>query len=186
MSNNSVLLTKQAAAHRLLLGAVRYFQADHADPIVVHVIAASALNMMRELISSRGTSFVERTFAAALYEHAHSRVEDREPIFELPYRELMEPIISDLEAQIRSGQISSHRDVNLTGMPRNLERKLLDHILEPYNFLKHADRDPNGSIALSDLKPIEAIVYAINAYSILYPAAELDDDIRVFLAAYLR
>lgn len=181
----SLTLTKQAAAHRLLLGSVRYFEQEQSDPVVVHVIASSAMSLLRELIGTRGKSYAEVTFASVFYEYAIARIENREPIApEIP-EVRSSPIVDDIERRIIEGEIHSSRDVRIN-IPKATERALLAHIFEPYNFLKHADRDPNDSLELSKIDPISAIAHAIAAYSFLFPNEKLDPDIRLFLEAYLK
>jgi len=58
---------------------------------------------------------------------------------------------------------------------------MLRFLIGPFNFLKHADKDPEGILAEQDVKPVEATSFAVTAYGFLFPDEELDPKVAKFL-----
>lgn len=180
---NGTILTKQAVADRLILSAVRLIAQDH-DPIAVHCVAASATSLLRELVAGRGQNYGSRTFAAALFENALAQVENRKPLGTLPSDPTVDAAILTVRSGIESGAILSPEDIDVA-MPKSVESQALSGVISPFNFMKHADRDPNGFLEETELQPIEATVHAVTAYSFLFPAAPLSQEVRDFLDAHV-
>jgi hypothetical protein len=180
---HSVLLTKQAVAHRLILSAVRMLNHD-SDPLVVHAIAASASNLLRELVARRGKNYGSRVFGVALYEAALAAAEGRPSVAQLPDDPAVAAAIAIIRHGIEEGTISGPEDVDI-GIPRSIEHEVMQPITAPFNFMKHSDRDPDEVLDESSLRPVQAIAHAIAAYALLFPGDRLPDEVREFIGGYL-
>ncbi len=170
-------LTKQEAAKRLIHAAVEMFPAN-ADPVAIHVVASSALNILRELSKVDGRSFVERVFQSALFNGAASHLAG-EPTG-LPDHPIVNEWIEGLAQAIQAGVVHAPTDIKINDAQK-LEVETLKYLVDPFNFLKHADRDPNGKLDESKVKPVEATSFAVTAYGFLFPADEVDGKVGQFL-----
>lgn len=170
-------LTKQAAAHRLILAGVRMI-ARSDDPLAVHVVASSALNLIRELIQSRGPNYLTLAFREGIYRFALSRAQGEPDPF--PITAEVDSLIDWIVHLIRSGQVASADDIVISGFQLD-ERKALDAVIGPFNFLKHAQRDPLATLNEEDIDPLEALTHAISAFSFLFPGERLPDEVAQFL-----
>ncbi len=170
-------LSKQEAAKRLIHAAVDMFSAN-ADPIAIHVVASSALNILRELSKVDGRRFVERVFQSALFNGAASHVAG-EPTG-LPDHPMVNEWIEGLAQAIESGAVQEPCDIKINDAQK-LEVETLKYLVDPFNFLKHADRDPDGKLDVSEVKPVEATSFAVTAYGFLFPADKVDDKVGQFL-----
>lgn len=180
----SVKLTKQAVAHRLILSAVRMIS-ENFDPLAVHCLAASASNLLRELVATRGANYGSRVFGAALFENALAQVEGRPPIAGLPNEATINRAIAMVRQGIEDGEIRSAADVQVN-MPKAVERQAMAAIVGPYNFMKHADRDALSLLDEAEIRPIESTAHAVAAYALLFPANALPQEIEEFINKHIR
>ncbi len=171
-----IALTKQAAAHRLIQSAVHMIEAEQ-DALAIHVVAASAVNLLRELLAERGPGLVEQTLQYGLWSAAKFRIEGKPT--GLPEDEALDAIIDEVVQRIESGVVESHLDLNIKGAPQS-ERQFLDPILRPFNYLKHAQRDPLATLNETDVKPTYALNIAIAAYHFLFPGETMTADVVAF------
>ena len=151
------------------------------DPLAVHVTAASALSILKELLEQRGKSFQSRAFTEGMYQAALSRRQGKPP---MQMGEEVDRVVGLILAGIEDGSIRSSSDVNLS-LSKGDEYELLRHITAPFNFLKHASRDPAGLIDEGEVKPIEATIYAVAAYSMLFPGDHLPPEVMSFVDSHV-
>lgn len=164
-----VALTKQAAARRLISSAVILARVE-GDPLAIHLLAASALNLLRELLRGRGPDYVSRAIVEGLFQAA-SRLALGEPapFATDPYTD---ELLREIAERIKSGNLRSADDIKVTGP--SVEYEHMKHITGPFNFLKHADRDPLAHLNESAFRPVETILHAVCAYVMLFPDQGLD------------
>lgn len=136
------------------------------------------MNMLRELVQQRGPSYAARAFREGLYQAGMAVNEGKPSGF--PPNEELDRIIGEVSHAIGSGVVRDPRDLEVT-LPAAEERRLLDHIVRPFNFLKHADQDPLGTLDEADVRPLDALTHAITAYAMLFPGEALDDEVGSFL-----
>ena len=165
----SITLTKQAVARRLMSTAVAIALAD-GDPLAIHLVGASALKIMRDLLKTRGPSYVDLHLIEGLYDVALRRARGEPPPFHLD--PTSDQLIEAIATEIKSGQIKSAADMKIVGQTN--EHKYFKFITDPYNFLKHADNDPLETLDEADLRPIETILHCIAAYRSLFPNEQLE------------
>lgn len=170
-------MTKQAAALRLIEGAARMCAAGE-DAVVVHVVAASALNLLRELLAKRGPGLVEQLLQAGVHQAALTRMQGGQVPEDEELKRQLDLIVDAIEA----GAVTEPADLNVIMGPHT-ERGLLDPMLRPFNFLKHAQNDPLATLDEADVTPVEALSLAIVAYMMLFPGEAMSPSVQAFLIA---
>lgn len=173
----NITLTKQAAARRLILNGIRMANRSD-DPLAIHVVAASAVNMIRELLEQRGSGLAALGMRYGFYKAAKARAEGRQS--GLPTYEALDSLLDQIAGYIKDGSVNSEEDITLT-LPPGEERRMLDSILRPFNFLKHAQRDPLATLNEEDVLPIQALVHALAAFAFLFPGEPLPDEAIAFV-----
>jgi len=172
-----ITLTKQAAAHRLIASSIRMAN-DGEDALARHVVAASAVNLLRELIADRGPNLTEHALQYSFYSQAMARIDGRPTGFE--NEEAVCAIVDRIVEAINAGQVKSYMDLRVEVSAAE-ERRMLDSILRPFNFLKHAQRDPLATLNQDDVNPLHALQVAIAAYYFLFPGETMTPDILAFV-----
>lgn len=162
-------LTNRACAERLIVAAVR--MCGTADELATYVTASAALSLLRELCQARGATFATRMLQGALFEDGQALAAGRGFSFQGSHFEEQAQRVAD---QIKNRGVQSAADVEVTYSPREA-RRLLSFVVRPLNFLKHADRDADETLHAGSLQPVEAILLAVSAYSVLFELSELPD-----------
>ncbi|HUD91620.1 hypothetical protein [Sphingobium sp.] len=170
-------IDKASAAERMVVTAITMAERGD-DALAIHVVAASALNVLRDLIQKRGDEYVEQTLKLGAFTIAAARL--RGDRISLPTNAAMEAVIENVMRGIEAGEVTQPADliINLNADER---RGMLTYIVKPYNFLKHADRDPLATLEEGDIDPDGAIAHALRALTMLSPEKELPDQIRPYL-----
>lgn len=170
-------IDKAGAAERMVVSAV--IMAERGDdPLAIHVVAASALSVLRDLIAKAGDEYVDQILKIGAFTIASARVKG-EPIT-LPTNASMDAVVEKVVAGINAGEVTRPSDliITLTAAER---RQLLDYIVKPYNFLKHADRDPLATLDDSDIDPDGVIAHALTALTMVSPNRSLPEEIKPYL-----
>lgn len=168
---------KAGAAERMVVSAI--IMAERGDdPLAIHVVAASALNVLRDLITKAGDEYVDQILKIGAFTIASARVKG-EPIT-LPIDAAMDAVVEKVVAGIKAGEVAQASDLifTLTAAER---RQMLDYIVKPYNFLKHADRDPLATLEDNDIDPDGVIAHALTALTMVSPGKTLPDKIKPYL-----
>ncbi|OYW46416.1 MAG: hypothetical protein B7Z08_01080 [Sphingomonadales bacterium 32-68-7] len=170
-------LDKPEAAERMIVSAIAMTERGD-DPLAIHVVAASALSLLRELIDKSGDPYVAQVLKLGLFTAAAARLQG-EPI-PLPTTPEIDAVIDRVVAGIDAGEIAAPADLILNLTADEL-RGMLGYIVRPYNFLKHADRDPLATLDEGDLDPEGVIIHALTAFSMVRPGKALPEEIKPFL-----
>lgn len=170
-------IDKATAAERLVVCAIIMAERNE-DPLAIHVVAASALNVLRDLIKKAGDEYIEEVLKTGAFTIAMARLKG-EPI-NLPSNAEMDAVIEKVASGIEAGEVTQATDLifNLDAADR---RALLDCIVKPYNFLKHADNDPLATMDDSDIDPDHVIGHALSALTMVSPGKQLPDTIKPYL-----
>jgi hypothetical protein len=146
--------------------------------LAIHVVAASALNVLRDLIKKAGDEYVEQVLKIGAFTIASARVKG-EPV-NLPSSPEMDAVVGKVMGGIAAGEVTRAADliINLDAAGR---RALLNCIVKPYNFLKHADNDPLATMDDSDIDPDHVIGHALSALTMVSPGKSLPDTIKPYL-----
>ena len=174
------MITKFDAAQRLIVAGIA--MSDRGDdPLAVHVVASSALNLLRELIEQGGDDYVTRVIQQGAYHCAMARLKGEE--LNLPVNGTMEAVVAHVVKGLEADEIKQPSDLILT-ISADERHKLLAYITRPFNFLKHAQRDPLATLEEDDVHPTGALAHALTALSILDPDRKYPDEIGPFLAEH--
>src|SRR3546814_6418267 len=68
------IVDKMTAAERLMQNAVDMIDRKD-DPLAIHVVASSALSLLRELVGTRGDDYVAQLIKDALFRAAQSKIQ---------------------------------------------------------------------------------------------------------------
>lgn len=173
-------VSKLDAAERLIVSGINMVERGE-DPIAIHVVAASALNMLRELIQEKGDDYTAWVLREGLHLLATARLKGM-PI-NLPTTPEIDALIDDVARGIETGAIKEPTDLKVT-LDTEERRRLVAYIIRPFNFLKHAQRDPLATLDEDDVDQEGAIIHALTAYSVLRPGRALPEQVAPFLAKH--
>jgi hypothetical protein len=188
-TRGTVRILKLAAAQRQLDAAIRMMFAEE-DSLAITTVAAAAYRILRDLKEKRGQKVFADQWRDSMLGVARALVRG-----ELPDRDIqrfrddsqMWPVISMLADRIRA--VGMHKTiVDLRGIvevqvPASMERALWGELNEASNFLKHADRDSDKSLAEENLNSHELILGGCNIFMDLM--VRLTPEMQVWLAFVL-
>jgi hypothetical protein len=170
-------IDKASAAERMLVSAIKMSERGD-DRLAIHVLAASSLNVLRDLIEKSGDEYVEQILKIGAFTVAMARL-NGEPIT-LPTNTAMDAIVSKVMMGIDAGEVKQASNLTFA-LTAGERRGLLSYIVKPYNFLKHADRDPLAILDDDDIDPEGAIAHALSALTMVCPGKGLPDEIKPYL-----
>lgn len=174
------MIDKPSAAERMIVNAIT--MSDRGDdPLAIHVVAASALNLLRELVDSTGDPYVAQVLKLGIFSIASARMKGE--VVTIPTTPEIDALVEGVVLGIQSGEISDPSELDVALTTAEL-RDMLGYIVRPYNFLKHADRDPLETLDESDLNPDGVIIHALTAFSMVCPSKPLPDKIAPFLTKH--
>jgi hypothetical protein len=156
-----VHINKLAAASRLIDASIAMLTAEF-DDLAICVVASSARNLLAEMKAARGGDHVDDMARWGVFYVARDHLAGTLPaeFYEFPgLIEAIEPIARMIE----NGEISSVNDLSIKGGQTQCEywRKAN----AAFNFLKHADRDPNQLLDLSEVGAIRIVLEACVIYT---------------------
>ena len=147
MSTAALHVTKLAAAKRQIQAAIRLFFLEE-DELAIHTVASAAYGLLKDLKRDRGQSE-----AADIYRTAFFYVVRDFRRGTLPAHFTSDPSIM-AEVERIADQLffitadSKLPDVKLT-IPQDVEKQYWNDNNRAANFLKHADRDTDGTLSLA-------------------------------------
>lgn len=168
-------IDKTEAAERLIVSAIQMVERED-DRLATHLVAASALRILRELMGKDKKEYVAELLKIGMFTLAQMKLSRDIPDLPVPPKVANE--VNELAEAIKCGEVTSADDLKPT-----LEKpwELLKYIDDPANFLKHADRDPLSVLSEDEFCPEDAISNALTAYSFVCPGKPLPDEIRPYL-----
>lgn len=173
-------IDKPNAAERMIVAAILMLDRGD-DPLAIHVVASSALNLLLELIEHGGYDYVSQVLQVGMFTIASARHKG-EPVA-LPTPPAIDALIDDVVAGIDAGEIGVPADLSIV-LDASERRKMLGYIIRPFNFLKHAQRDPLATLDEADVDPDGAICHALTAYTMVCPEKPLPEQIKPFLESH--
>lgn len=168
-------IEKADAAERLIVAAIDIVERG-AEPLAAHLLATSALNVLRDLINQADREYITEVAKRGMFLLAELVAQDKPIPFDIP--EWVKEQVVELAADIQRGDVASHEELVF-----NHEKpwQLLDYLVAPTNFLKHADKDPQATLDEADIDPDGAIAHALTAYSLVKPGKPLPDETEAYL-----
>ncbi len=167
MSTAALHVTKLAAAKRQIQAAIRLFFLDE-DELAIHTVASAAYGLLKDLKRDRGQSE-----AADIYRTAFFYVVRDFRRGTLPAHFTSDPSIM-AEVERIADQLffitadSRLPDVTLT-IPQDVEKQYWNENNRAANFLKHADRDTDGTLSLERIDNHRLILKCCSAYQDIAP-----------------
>lgn len=171
------IVDKLTAAERLMQNAVDMIDRKD-DPLAIHVVASSALSLLRELVGTSGDDYVAQLIKDGVFRAAQAKLQGLPT--GMPDAEAIDHIVETVTHGIEAGAIKSAADIVIV-TPKKEVRAWLDYIFKPYNFLKHADRDPLATLDESDFDPEGALAHAVTAYLMARGDGKLPETFTAFL-----
>lgn len=159
-----LFLTKLSAAERQLAASIRmYFMEE--DQLAIHTVASAAYNIYSDLLSARGKHEAQWPLVYGLlsvgYDVAHGRLSEEEERW-LSADLISSPIVQEVANYFRRNPEARPDDAEILGLDSSLVEDW-HRLRRPANYLKHADRDPNKLLEISELRTEEVIFRAINS-----------------------
>ena len=160
------MLSKQAAALRLLQCAIRMLLA-HEDVPGTYVVAASAARIFRDKTKARGVDSLEDQWALTAFYLGKNYLAGNLPEWCIESPPLVELAASVAEG-LKSGTIVKYRDVTVS-IPNDSRRSMYKSMSKTFNFLKHADHDHEDAISADEINPEVPILEAWHFFGELFP-----------------
>src|SRR3546814_18149251 len=118
--------------------------------LATHVVASSALNLLRELIEAGGENYVEQVLKLGLFSAASARLKG-DPIT-LPTNPQIDALIEKVVGGLKAGEVTQPSDLTVT-LDKEEHRKLLANIKRQFNFMKNTQRHPTAHPQDEDGEP---------------------------------
>ncbi|MGL3823681.1 hypothetical protein [Sphingopyxis sp. R3-92] len=171
------IVDKMTAAERLIQNAIEMIDRKD-DPLAIHVVASSALSLLRELVGTGGDDYVAQLLKDSVLRAAQAKLQGLPT--GMPEAESVDEIVDSVVRGIEAGVVKSTADIVIV-TPKKEVRAYLDYIFKPYNFLKHADQDPLATMDEGDFDPEGALAHAMTAYLMARSDGKLPEPFTVFL-----
>ncbi|WP_226698828.1 hypothetical protein [Qipengyuania gaetbuli] len=168
-------IDKAEAGKRLIVAAIKMVERGD-EPLASHLVATSALNVLRDLITHRGQEYVTEIVKRGMFSLAEAQSKGLPLGFEVP--EELAGVIEKLSEAIREGKVTKAEELTFE---HEKPWEMLAYLLRPTNFVKHADRDPDATIDEEEVDPEDAIGQALAAYSMLRPDDQLPEETEEYL-----
>ena len=94
----------------------------NADPLAMHIVASSALNLLRELSNIDGVRFVARVYQSALYDAAVKRLSGEET--GLPDHPVVSGWVEGIAEAIKSGGVKGPNDITINDEKKSRSKHL--------------------------------------------------------------
>lgn len=142
-----VYVNKVGAAERLISAAID-MAAMGCDPLATFVVAASARKSLSEIKAKRGGEHVQDLHRCGFFYMARDLRLGRLSLHELEAMGLSE-VVCEVADAIERGEVFGPEDLTFTGIPT--DRLYWNGKNRPFNYLKHADRDTEGLLDVTDI-----------------------------------
>lgn len=167
MSIAALHVTKLAAAKRQLQAAIRLFFLEE-DDLAIHSVASAAYGLLKDLKHDRGQSEAADSFRTTLFYLVRDFRRGTLPAHLTSDPSMMaefERIADQLSPITADSKLS---DVQVTLSPA-LEKQYWNESNRTANFLKHADRDTDGTLPLKMIDNNLLLLKCCSAYRDIAP-----------------
>ena len=167
MSTAALHVTKLAAAKRQLQAAVRLFFLEE-DELAIHTVASAAYGLLKDLKRDRGQSEAADSYRTTFFYLVRDFRRGTLPAHLTSDPSMLAEIerIADQLSPITAD--SKLSDVQVT-LPPALEKQYWNESNQAANFLKHADRDTNGTLPLKSVDNSLLLMKCCSAYRDIAP-----------------
>jgi hypothetical protein len=166
-----VLIGKLAAAQRQLDAAIRLTFLGE-DPLAIYTVTAAALGILLPLAEQRGKNplaeqwknvvvgFARDLVAGKLTKAAKERLRREAPAL----FDMVEAVAQSIKDKTDKGESVETADLLYVTADPRYESIHWSRARKSANFLKHADRDPNDLVRITDFDTESMLIQAIQAY----------------------
>ena len=167
MSPATLHVTKLAAAKRQLQAAIRLFFMEE-DQLAIHTVASASYGLLKDLKRERGRSEAADSYRTTFFYLVRDFRRGTLPAHMTADPATMAEIecIADQLSPITAD--SNLSDVQVT-IPDSLERQYWNESNRAANFLKHADRDTDGTMPLANVDNYLQLLKCCSAYRDIAP-----------------
>lgn len=167
MSTASLHVTKLAAAKRQLQAAIRLFFLEE-DELAIHTVASAAYGLLKDLKRDRGQNEAADSYLTTFFYLVRDFRRGTLPAHFTSDPSIMAEVerIADQLSPITAD--SKLSDVQVTLSP-DLERQYWNENNRAANFLKHADRDTDGTFPLDKIDNNLLLLKCCSAYRDIAP-----------------
>lgn len=162
MPSAVIHITKQAAAERQLRAAIRLYFAEE-DGLAVHTVAAAAFQLISDLLDKRGHDVAADHYLTSIFYVVRDFRRGTLPPALLADHEFLAWVVEASE-QLPIKANTRLEDVQVS-VSASAKKAFWDQRHKVPNFLKHADRDQRGHIAVEDVDNLLLLMQAFGAYS---------------------
>jgi hypothetical protein len=161
MSPARVHINKYAAAERQLKAAIRLYFADE-DELAVHTVAAATYQLLADLLKDRGFDVAAdhylTSFFYAVRDYHRGTLPDA-----LKTNPQFNAWVADIAEQLPIGPDTAAEDVKVE-LSEKVKLDFWKHRHATANFLKHADRDSGGHLALDEVDNLLLLMQCYGAH----------------------
>ena len=167
MSTAALHVTKLAAAKRQLQAAIRLFFWEE-DELAIHTVASAVYGLLKDLKRDRGQSEAADSYRTMFFYLVRDFRRGTLPAHLTSDPSMLAEIerIADQLSPITAD--SKLSDVQVT-LPPALEKQYWNDSNQAANFLKHADRDTNGTLPLKNVDNNLLLLKCCSAYRDIAP-----------------
>ena len=160
-SVDNIHVTKLAAAKRQLMAATRMFF-DQEDELAIHTIASAAYRLLSDLKSQRGRDELSDVWRKAFF-YSIKAFNDGTLPGRLAENKEFAKLMREIANSVENLDSLEYDDFEVA-LPEGYARKWWRHWNRPSNFLKHADRDSDAHLRMSDVDNLWLLATAHSAY----------------------
>ena len=167
MATASLHVNKLAAAKRQIQAAIRMFYMPE-DELAVHTVAAAAYGLLKDIKGARGMSEAADAYLTSIFYLVRDYRRGTLPAHmtsDAGFMAEVERIASQLSPITADSKLS---DVRVSIGPA-VERQYWNDTNRAANFLKHADRDTDGTLSLDELDNQLLLIKCCCAYRDVAP-----------------
>lgn len=163
----SIHITKLAAAKRQIQASIRmYFSLE--DGLAVHTLASAAYSILKDIKNARGRSEAADVYLTSIFFAVRDLHRGSLPLHMTENVALMKEVLRWASLLPQITPESSLDDVRVSITP-DLERQYWNDTNRAANFLKHADRDSDATLALDSVDNSLLLMKCMNAYQDVAP-----------------
>ncbi|MEX8518156.1 MAG: hypothetical protein AB3X44_06545 [Leptothrix sp. (in: b-proteobacteria)] len=167
MSSATLHVNKLSAAKRQLQAAIRLFFMEE-DELAVHTVASASYGLLKDLKKARGLSEAADNYLTMFFYLVRDFRRGTLPdhmTSDLTMMAEIKRIADDLSPITADSKLS---DVQVTVSP-SMEKKYWNESNQTANFLKHADRDTEGTLSIEKVENKLLLMKCCSAYRDIAP-----------------
>ena len=160
---STINVTKLAAAERQLREAIRMFF-EQRDELATHTVASAAYRILRDLLAKTGRNEAAEVLFAPIFYVVRDYRRGTLPLSFQTHPEVMKYVKELAQDFPMINASHEFKDFEI-GMDGASTKQYWDNFNNAANFLKHADRDPEGTLDPGSIDNFQLLFAATAAYA---------------------